>query len=45
MKILIIGGTGNISTPITKMMQGNGHILPCLITMRSGPTGYCPKLK
>jgi len=25
MKILIIGGTGNISTPITRMLQGKGH--------------------
>ncbi len=25
MKLLIIGGTGNISTGITKMMQGKGH--------------------
>ena len=25
MKILIIGGTGNISTPITRMMQEKGH--------------------
>ncbi len=25
MKLLIIGGTGNISTPITKMMQGKSH--------------------
>jgi nucleoside-diphosphate-sugar epimerase len=25
MQLLIIGGTGNISTPITKMLQGKGH--------------------
>jgi nucleoside-diphosphate-sugar epimerase len=25
MQIFIIGGTGNISTPITKMLQGKGH--------------------
>jgi nucleoside-diphosphate-sugar epimerase len=25
MRLLIIGGTGNISTPITRMLQGKGH--------------------
>jgi len=45
MKLLIIGGTGNISTPITRMMQGNGHDITLFNFDQKRPEWLLPEVK
>ena len=45
MKILIIGGTGNISTPITRMMQGKGHDITLFNFDQMRPEWLLPEVK
>ncbi|MFN8254322.1 MAG: NAD-dependent epimerase/dehydratase family protein [Bacteroidales bacterium] len=45
MKILIIGGTGNISTPITKMIQGKGHDITLFNYDANRPDWLLPEVK
>jgi len=45
MKILIIGGTGNISTPITKILQGNGHDITLFNFDEQRPHWLLPEVK
>jgi len=45
MKILIIGGTGNISTPITRMLQGKGHDLTLFNYDQIRPEWLLPEVR
>lgn len=45
MKILLIGGTGNISTPITKMMQGKGLDITLFNFDQTHPDWLLPEVK
>jgi nucleoside-diphosphate-sugar epimerase len=45
MKILLIGGTGNISTPITKMLQGKGHEITLFNYDATRPAWLLPEVK
>jgi nucleoside-diphosphate-sugar epimerase len=45
MKLLIIGGTGNISTPITRMMQGKGHDITLFNYDKQRPEWLLPEVK
>jgi nucleoside-diphosphate-sugar epimerase len=45
MKLLIIGGTGNISTPITKMLQGKGHEITLFNNDQKRPAWLLPEIR
>jgi nucleoside-diphosphate-sugar epimerase len=45
MRLLIIGGTGNISTAITREMQGKGHDITLFNHDSSRPSWLLPELK
>ncbi|MFH0758639.1 MAG: NAD-dependent epimerase/dehydratase family protein [Bacteroidota bacterium] len=45
MKLFIIGGTGNISTPITKMIQGKGHDITLFNYDKMQPEWLLPEVK
>ena len=45
MKLLIIGGTGNISTPITRMMQGKGHDITLFNYDKQRPEWLLPEVR
>ena len=45
MKLLIIGGTGNISTPITRMMQGKEHDITLFNFDQKRPEWLLPEVK
>ena len=45
MKLLIIGGTGNISTPITKVMQAKGHDITLFNFDTTRPAWLLPEVK
>jgi nucleoside-diphosphate-sugar epimerase len=45
MKLLIIGGTGNISTPITGMLQGKGHDITLFNHDLTRPGWLLPEVK
>ena len=44
MRLLIIGGTGNISTPLTKMLQGKGHDITLFNHDASPPEWLLPEV-
>jgi nucleoside-diphosphate-sugar epimerase len=45
MRLLIIGGSGNISTPITKMLQGMGHNITLFNNDHSRPDWMLPEVR
>jgi nucleoside-diphosphate-sugar epimerase len=45
MKILIIGGTGNISTPITRILQGKGHDITLFNYDQIRPAWLLPEVR
>jgi nucleoside-diphosphate-sugar epimerase len=45
MRLLIIGGTGNISTPITKMLQGKGHDITLFNNDTRQPDWLLPEVR
>jgi nucleoside-diphosphate-sugar epimerase len=45
MRLLIIGGTGNISTPLTKVLQGKGHDITLFNHDASRPGWLLPEVK
>lgn len=45
MRLLIIGGTGNISTPITKQLQGKGHEITLFNNDQMRPEWLLPEVR
>ena len=45
MKLFIIGGTGNISTPVTKTLQGKGHDITLFNYDQNRPEWLLPEVK
>ena len=45
MQLLIIGGTGNISSPITKMLQGKRHDITLFNNDQKWPEWLLPEVR